>query len=285
MEQQMAAQTVAQTAARDEAVALRSRIRSGLFADQTAGAAPRCVQGNLVILPEFLADDFHRYCEANPKPCPLLAMSEPGDPALPSLAEDFDLRTDVPLYRVYRHGELERETTDIRDLWEDDFVGFVLGCSYSFEAALLEGGIPLRHIEMNMGVPMFISNIETVAAGPFAGPTVVSMRSMTPENAERAAAISASFERAHGDPVQIGDAQAIGVSDIMAPDFGEAVPVGDGEIPVFWACGVTPQMAIKQARPDICITHAPGFMVISDIAASELAAGRGPEISSAPQSN
>ncbi len=279
-EQQMAART----AARDEAVALRSRIRSGLFADQTAGAAPRCVQGNLVILPEFLADDFHRYCEANPKPCPLLAMSEPGDPALPSLAEDFDLRTDVPLYRVYRHGELERETTDVRDLWESDFVGFVLGCSYSFEAALLADGIPLRHIEMNMGVPMFISNIETVPSGPFAGPTVVSMRSMTLENARRAAAISASFERAHGEPVQIGDAPAIGVSDIMAPDFGEAVPVGDGEIPVFWACGVTPQMAIKQARPDICITHAPGFMVISDIAASELAAGRGPEISSAPQS-
>ncbi|PPR20824.1 MAG: hypothetical protein CFH39_02078 [Alphaproteobacteria bacterium MarineAlpha10_Bin2] len=271
--------------AREEAVALRAKIRRGLFADQTAGAAPHCVQGNLVILPSFLADDFHRYCEANPKPCPLLAVSKPGDPALPTLAEDFDLRTDVPLYRIYRHGELERETTDIRDVWEDDFVGFVLGCSYSFEAALLEHGIPLRHIERNMGVPMFVSNIATVPAGPFAGPMVVSMRPMFPEHAHRAAAICAEFERAHGEPVQIGNAEAIGVSDIMAPDFGEAVPLEDGEIPVFWACGVTPQMAIKQARPDICITHAPGFMVISDIAASELAAGRGPEISSAPQSN
>jgi uncharacterized protein YcsI (UPF0317 family) len=270
-------------AARDEAVALRTKIRSGLFADQTAGAAPHCVQGNLVILPSILADDFHRYCEANPKPCPLLAVSEPGDPALPTLAEDFDLRTDVPLYRIYRHGELERETTDIRDVWEDDFVGFVLGCSYSFESALLEHGIPLRHIERNMGVPMFVSNIETVPAGPFAGPTVVSMRPMIPDHAHRAAAICVEFQRAHGEPVQIGNAEAIGIADVMAPDFGEAVPVEEGEVPVFWACGVTPQMAIKHARPDICITHAPGFMVISDIAASELAAGRGPEISSAPQ--
>ena len=272
-------------AARDEAVALRAKIRRGIFSDQTAGVAARCVQGNLVILPSFLADDFHRYCEANPKPCPLLAVSEPGDPALPTLAKDFDLRTDVPLYRIYRHGELERETTDIRDVWEDDFVGFVLGCSYSFEAALLEHGIPLRHIERNMGVPMFVSNIETVPAGPFAGPMVVSMRPMIPEHAQRAAVICAEFERAHGEPVHIGDAAAIGINDVMAPDFGEPVPVEDGEIPVFWACGVTPQMAIKQARPDICITHAPGFMVITDIAASELAAGRGPEISSAPQPN
>ena len=278
-------QDAARAAARAEAVALRDKIRRGLFADQTAGAAPRCVQGNLVILPEFLADDFRRYCEANPKPCPLLAVSRPGDPALPTLAEDFDLRTDVPLYRIYRRGELERETTDIRDLWKEDFVAFVLGCSYSFEAALLAADIPLRHIEMNMGVPMYVSNIETVPASPFAGPMVVSMRPMTLDDARKAKAICADFDRAHGEPVQIGDAEAIGIADVAAPDFGEAVPVADGEVPVFWACGVTPQMAIKEARPDICITHAPGFMVITDIAASELAAGRGPEISSAPQPN
>jgi len=275
----------AQTAARREAIALRAKIRSGSFSDQTAGAALRCVQGNLVILPTAWADDFHRFCEANPKPCPLLAVSRPGDPALPSLAEDFDLRTDLPRYRIYRHGELEREATDISDVWQDDFVGFVLGCSYSFEAALLAGGIPLRHIELGMGVPMFISNIQTVQAGPFAGPTVVSMRSMTPENAEKAAQITQSFERAHGEPVHIGDGQSIGIANLMAPDFGKPVALAEGEIPVFWACGVTPQMAIKRARPEICITHAPGFMVISDIAASELAAGRGPEISSAPKSN
>lgn len=275
----------AQVTARKEAVALRAKIRSGSFADQTAGAAPNCVQGNLVILPAALANDFHRFCEANPKPCPLLAVSRPGNPALPSLAEDFDLRTDVPLYRVYRHGELAREVTDISDLWQDDFVGFVLGCSYSFEEALLQDGIPLRHIELGMGVPMFVSNIETVHAGPFGGPTVVSMRPMTPENARRAAQVTARFERAHGEPLHIGDAEKIGVSDLMATDFGEAIPIAEGEIPVFWACGVTSQMAIKRARPEICITHAPGFMVISDIAASELAAGRGPEISSAPRSN
>lgn len=261
MEQQVAARH----AARDQAVALRARIRSSFFADQTAGAAPLCVQGNLVILPSYLADDFHRYCEANPKPCPLLAISKAGDPALPSLAEDFDLRTDVPLYRIYRRGELERETTDIRDVWEDDFVGFVLGCSYSFETALLDHGIPLRHIERNMGVPMFISNIETVPAGTFAGPTVVSMRSMTPEHAQRAARICSQFDRAHGEPVQIGDAAALGINDVMAPDFGEPVPVEDGEIPVFWACGVTPQEAILNAKPEIAITHAPGYMFVSDL--------------------
>jgi len=268
--------------AQEEGAALRARIRSGIFADQTAGVAPNCVQGNLIILPEYLADDFHRYCEANPKPCPLLAVSQVGDPTLPTLAEDFDLRTDVPLYRIYRYGELERESIDIRDLWQDDFIGFVLGCSYSFEAALLEANIPVRHIELNRGAPMFISNIETEASGPFEGPMVVSMRPMTLERAERAVAITRDFVRAHGTPVQIGDPEKIGISDIMAPDFGESVPLEKGEVPVFWACGVTPQMAIKKARPDICITHAPGFMVISDIAASELAAGRGPEISFAP---
>ncbi len=268
--------------AQEEGAALRARIRSGIFADQTAGAAPNCVQGNLVILPEYLAGDFYRYCDANPKPCPVLAVSQVGDPTLPPLAEDFDLRTDVPLYRVYRYGELERETIDIRDLWQDDFVGFVLGCSYSFEAALLEANIPVRHIELDRGAPMFISNIETEPSGPFEGPMVVSMRPMTPECAERAVAITKNFDRAHGIPVQIGDPEKIGIADILAPDFGESVPLEKGEVPVFWACGVTPQMAIKQARPDICITHAPGFMVISDIAASELAAGRGPEISSTP---
>ena len=278
-------QAAARAAARQEAVALRAKIRSGDFSDQTAGAAPLCVQGNLVILPADLADDFHRFCLANPKPCPLLAVSEPGNPALPSLAGDFDLRSDVPLYRIYRRGELEREVTDISDFWRQDFVGFVLGCSYSFEAALLGGGIPLRHIELGMGVPMFVSNLQTAEAGPFGGPTVVSMRPMTPENARRAVAITASFERAHGEPVHIGDGAEIGVADLMAPDFGEAVPVADGEVPVFWACGVTPQMAIKRAQPEICITHAPGFMVISDIAASELAAGRGPEIPSSPKSH
>ncbi|MBR45238.1 MAG: hypothetical protein CMM31_01910 [Rhodospirillaceae bacterium] len=268
--------------AREEGAALRARIRSGFFADQTAGAAPHCVQGNLVILPEYLANDFHRYCEANPKPCPLLAVSRPGDPSLPTLADDFDLRTDVPLYRVYRYGELERETIDIRDLWQDDFVGFVLGCSYSFEAALIEHGIKLRHIELGRGVPMYVSNIETEPSGPFEGPMVVSMRPLTPERAQQAVEITKDFGRAHGEPVQIGNPEEIGIADITTPDFGEPIPIETGEIPVFWACGVTPQMAIKQARPDICITHAPGFMVISDIAASELAAGRGPEISSAP---
>ncbi len=247
------------------AAAERLRIRSGAYAGQTAGLARGHVQANLAILPAEWAGDFLRFCQANPKPCPLLAVSEVGDPALPTLGTDIDIRTDVPRYRVYRDGVLTEEPTDIRDLWQGDFVSFLIGCSFSFEEALLADGVPVRHIAMNRNVPMFETNIDCVPAGRFSGKMVVSMRPMSPRDAIRAIQITSRFPSVHGAPVHFGDPAAIGIRDITKPEHGEAVPVEPGEVPVFWACGVTPQVAIRTARPPIAITHSPGTMLITDL--------------------
>ena len=257
----------AQAAARAEAEAVRARIRAGEITGPTAGLAPLCFQGNLVILPADWAADFDEYCRANPAPCPVIGKSEPGSPHIPALGASLDLRTDVPRYKVFEHGEVVDEPTDIRGLWQDDFVAFVLGCSFTFEAALMAEGIPVRHIEMGSNTPMYRTSRETVPAGPFRGPLVVSMRPMTPAQAERAREITLGYEAAHGPPVHIGDPAEIGIADIGRTDFGDAVPVREGEVPVFWACGVTPQAALEQARPPLAITHSPGAMVITDIPA------------------
>jgi uncharacterized protein YcsI (UPF0317 family) len=246
------------------ASAARRLIRSGAHTGQTAGMAMGCLQGNLVILPQDLALAFAAYCHRNPKPCPLVAMSDPGDPRLPTLGEDIDIRTDVPKYNVYRDGELAEQVTDLTGLWRDDFVTFVLGCSFSFEEALLEAGIPLRHMEQNLTVSMYRTNIETVPAGPFRGSMVVSMRPMTPRDAIRAVEITARYPAAHGAPVHLGDPSQIGVVDLDRPDWGDRQEIRAGEIPVFWACGVTPQNAVRAARPPICITHCPGSMLVTD---------------------
>ena len=246
-------------------IAARRLIREGRHAGVTAGMAMGFIQGNLAILPAASALDFAVFCQRNPKPCPLIGVSERGSPALPTLAHDFDLRTDLPRYRVWRHGELAEEATDITDLWRSDFVGFVLGCSYSFEQALLDAGLELRHLSEGKNVPMYVTNIPTVASGPFSGPMVVSMRPFKPADAIRAVEVTARYPLVHGAPVHLGDPGAIGIADIARPDLAEPVTIRPGEIPVFWACGVTPQMAIQRARPEIAITHAPGHMVISDI--------------------
>jgi uncharacterized protein YcsI (UPF0317 family) len=225
----------------------------------------------VVILPRALADPFLRYCQLNPKPCPLLAVSEPGDPMLPRLGADIDIRTDVPRYRVWRRGELVDEPTDIRALWRDDLVTFVIGCSFSFEQALLDAGISLRHVDEGRNVAMYRSSIPTVPAGPFHGPLVVSMRPLRAAAAIRAIQITSRFPQVHGAPVHIGDPALIGIGDLGRPDYGDAVTVAGDELPVFWACGVTPQAAIAQARPDFCITHAPGAMLITDLQNHELA--------------
>ncbi|MFQ5763464.1 MAG: putative hydro-lyase [Rhodospirillales bacterium] len=251
--------------------AARRLIRTCAHSGQTAGMAPGYVQGNVVILPAGLAADFANYCQRNPKPCPLLAASEPGDPGLPTLAEDLDIRTDVPRYRVFRNGEAVEEPTDITSLWQSDFVAFVLGCSFTFEEALLGDGVPLRHIAAGTGVPMYRTNIDTVPAGPFSGKMVVSMRPFRAADAIRAIQITSRFPLAHGAPVHIGDPGLIGIADVDHPDEGDRVEVRDDEIPVFWACGVTPQVTVEQARPPICITHAPGCMVITDLPSSRLA--------------
>ena len=249
----------------------RLAARGGRFMGQTAGVAPGYVQGNLAILPGNVAGDFLRFCQLNPKPCPLLAASAPGDFRLPTLADDLDIRTDLPRYRVFRHGELIDEPTDIRGHWRSDLVAFVLGCSFSFEEALIEGGIELRHITLNVTVPMYRTSIATVPAGPFHGPMVVSMRPMKPADAIRAIQITTRFPSVHGAPVHVGKPELIGIADVMKPDYGDPLPVAADEIPVFWACGVTPQSVVATAKPEFCITHYPGCMLVTDRRNSEFA--------------
>lgn len=251
--------------------AARAAIRQGQWTGHTSGLADGHVQGNVVILPEALAGDFLRYCQRNPKPCPLLAVSEPGEAKLPSLGNDIDICTDVPRYRVWRDGALAEEPTDISHLWRKDLVTFIIGCSFSFEQALLEAGLPLRHIQQNRNVAMYRSNIATEAAGSFHGPMVVSMRPFKAQDAIRAIQITSRFPNVHGAPVHIGDPSQIGIADLSKPDYGDGVDVLADEIPVFWACGVTPQAAITQAKPDFCITHAPGAMLITDLLNHQLA--------------
>ena len=250
---------------------VRLDARSGTLAGPTASLAPGHVQANLAILPRELATDFLRFCQKNPKPCPLLAVSEPGDPTLPELGVDIDIRSDVPRYRVWRHGELVAEPTDIHALWRDDLVSFLIGCSFSFEEAMLDNGLPVRHIEQGRNVPMYRTSIPTQPAGPFFGPLVVSMRPLSPADAIRAIQVTSRFPSVHGAPVHLGDPAAIGIADLDRPDYGDAVDVRAGEIPVFWACGVTPQSVVAAMRPALCITHAPGHMLVTDLLNSRLA--------------
>jgi uncharacterized protein YcsI (UPF0317 family) len=250
----------------------RLRIRTGGFTGPTSGLAPGNVQANLVILPSALAGDFLRFAVANPKPCPILAVSEPGDSRFPTLGHELDIRTDLPRYRVWREGELIDEPTDIRDVWTDDLVSFAIGCSFSFEEALIEDGIEVRHIACGSNVPMYRTNIPCVPAGPFAGPLVVSMRPLKPKDAIRAVQITSRFPSVHGAPVHLGLPASIGIADINKPDYGDAVPIAPDELPVFWACGVTPQAVIAQVRPQFCITHAPGAMLITDLRNTSFAA-------------
>jgi uncharacterized protein YcsI (UPF0317 family) len=250
----------------------RLRIRSGAFTGPTSGLAPGNVQANLVILPKALANDFLRFAQANPKPCPVLGVSEPGDPSFPTLGRDLDIRTDLPRYRVWRQGELVEEPTNINHVWRDDLVSFAIGCSFSFEEALIEDGIEVRHIACGCNVPMYRTSIPCAPAGVFHGPLVVSMRPLRPADAIRAVQITSRFPSVHGAPVHVGMPEQIGITDIGKPDYGDAVPVRPDELPVFWACGVTPQAAIAAVKPEFCITHAPGAMLITDVRNTKLAA-------------
>jgi len=253
--------------------AARLGIRRGEHAGPTSGLAPGFVQANLAILPRSMAADFLLFCELNPKPCPLIGVAAPGDWRMPALGDDLDIRTDVPRYRVWRDGALVDEPRDLLRWWRDDLVTFAIGCSFSFEQALIEAGIELRHITCDRTVPMYRTSIATVPAGPFRGPLVVSMRPFKPADAIRAIKITSRYPLVHGGPAHIGKPELIGIHDLAAPNYGDAVPVGDDEIPVFWACGVTPQAAIAVARPEFCITHYPGAMLVTDRRTSEFAAG------------
>jgi uncharacterized protein YcsI (UPF0317 family) len=251
---------------------VRAAARAGAWTSHTSGLAERHVQGNVVILPRADADDFLRYCQRNPKPCPLLAVGEPGDPTLASLGADIDIRSDLPRYRVWRDGQVVDEPTDIGALWRDDFVTFVLGCSFSFEQALLDEGLRLRHVDEGRNVAMYRTHIATEPAGPFGGPLVVTMRPLGAAAAIRAVQITSRFPAVHGAPVHLGDPALIGIADLARPDYGDAVAVRGDEIPVFWACGVTPQAALENARVPLAITHAPGCMLVTDRLNHELAA-------------
>ena len=243
---------------------LRQLIRDGHLVQPTSGMAPGHVQANLAILPKDLAFDFLLFCQRNPKPCPLLEVVEAGDVEPKEFAPGADLRTDVPLYRVYEYGEMTAEVEDISEFWRDDLVSFLLGCSFSFETALTRAGIPLRHIEQDTNVSMYITSIPAASAGAFSGPMVVSMRPVPQEQVVRAVQVTSRFPAVHGAPVHVGDPEAIGISDMTRPDFGEPSEVRDGEVPVFWACGVTPQAAAMASRPPLMITHSPGHMFITD---------------------
>ncbi|KQP03885.1 hypothetical protein ASF45_15330 [Pseudorhodoferax sp. Leaf265] len=240
-------------------------MRTGAYNGHTAGMAPGHVQANLAILPRAQADDFLRFCQRNPKPCPLLAVGEPGDPLLPTLGEGLDLRSDLPRYRIWHDGVLVEEVDDITALWRDDLVGFAIGCSFSFEEALLEAGVPLRHVAEGRNVAMYRTSLPTQPAGQLHGPLVVSMRPMKALDAIRAVQVTSRFPQVHGAPVHIGDPALIGIDDLARPDFGDPVAVADDELPVFWACGVTPQSVVMAARPAFCITHAPGCMLVTDL--------------------
>jgi uncharacterized protein YcsI (UPF0317 family) len=251
---------------------VRAAVRVGAWSGHTSGLAERHVQGNVVILPKAQADDFLRYCQRNPKPCPLLAVGDAGEPSLPTLGQGIDIRSDLPRYRVWRDGALADEPTDIGALWRDDFVTFVLGCSFSFEQALIDEGVRLRHVDEGRNVAMFRTNVATQPAGPFGGPLVVTMRPLPAAAAIRAVQITSRFPAVHGAPVHLGDPSLIGIADLSRPDYGDAVAVLDDEVPVFWACGVTPQAALENARLPLAITHAPGCMLVTDRLNAELAA-------------
>ena len=251
---------------------IRQAIRQGRYTGGTAGFAPGYVQANLVILPLREAYDFLVFCQRNPKPCPLIEVTDPGSPEPVGVAPGADLRSDVPRYRIYRDGRLETEVTDITQEWREDSVAFLLGCSFTFESALLQAGVPMRHIEENRIVPMFRTSLACRSAGRFRGPTVVSMRPIPAPLVPRAVTVTARYPMAHGSPLHIGDPARIGIADVHKPDWGEPPTILPGEEPVFWACGVTPQAVALEARLPLVITHAPGHMFITDLPDHALAA-------------
>ena len=251
---------------RAAAAAFRERCRSGEFGGPTSGCAPGYVQANLVALPRQHALDFLCFALRNPRACPLLDVTAPGDPRPLTVAPSADLRTDLPKYCVWRDGRMVEEVADVSALWGDDMVGFLLGCSFSWEHGLVEMGHPPRHMEEGRNVPMYQTNVPNARVGPFGGSLVVSMRPYRLEDLPRIVSLTCAYPGAHGGPLHWGAPELLGIDPdaLGAPQWGDAVTVRDDEVPVFWACGVTPQLALENARPDIAITHAPGHMLVLD---------------------
>jgi uncharacterized protein YcsI (UPF0317 family) len=244
---------------------IRQLCRTGMLDTPTPGLALGYVQANLVILPLALAFEFLLFCQRNPKSCPILEVTEAGNPEPRIIAPGADIRTDLPRYQIFRQGQLVGETTDILSLWREDFIAFLMGCSFSFENALLNAGLPVRHIEESKNVPMYKTNLICLPTQKFSSPLVVSMRPIPMHQVVQAVEITSRYVKAHGSPIHIGNPEAIGITALENPDYGDAVSIRENEVPVFWACGVTTQTAILQLKPDLAITHAPGHMFISDL--------------------
>ena len=244
---------------------MRAAARRGEWRGSTGGQCPAYQQANLVILPEEAAVEFAAFCTRNPKPCPLIEIVPPGDPEPVRSAPGADLRTDLPGYRVYRRGELVERREEIHDLWRDDLVSFLLGCSLTFEHALIDAGVGVRNVERGTLVPMFISNLSCCPAGRFHGPMVVTMRPIPEAQVQLVSELTARYPHAHGGPVHVGNPEAIGIADLTRPDYGDPVAIHRDEVPVFWACGVTPQAVALEARPELIVTHEPGIMFQTDL--------------------
>lgn len=264
---QLTVESLAHTPAKE----VRQLIREGKWTAPTSGLSLGNVQANMIILPQDWAYDFLLYATRNPKPCPILDVTEAGDPETKLIAPGADVRTDLPKYRIWENGVLVEEPTDVKSFWRDEIVAFMIGCSFSFENALLEAGIGIRHMEENVNVPMYLTNVPCIPAGRFSGNTVMSMRPVPHNQVVRAVTCTARFPAVHGAPMHIGAPEAIGVKDINKPEFGDAVTIREGEVPVFWACGVTPQAAVMKSKPPFAITHAPGHMFIADTHDSDYA--------------
>jgi len=244
---------------------VREAVRHGRFHGITSHVAGGYVQANLTIVPQVYADAFCSYCQANPRPCPLLAVGAPGEPWLPTLGDDVDVRTDLTRYLVFENGVEVAQVSDLTSLWRNDLVAVALGCSFSFDHLLVEAGIPLRHLSRHSNVAMWRTTIATAPAAPFHGPLVVSMRPMLREDIERSVRITEGVPSAHGAPVHWGDPANLGIDDLSTPHYGDPAPLEPGELPVFWPCGVTAQVAVQRARLPFAITHAPGHMLVTDL--------------------
>ncbi len=263
------AQQLAQLGITDP-VKVREMIREEKITGPTSGMCPGYAQANLVVLPKEYAYDFLLFTQRNPKSCPVLEVSEEGDRYLRRIAPGADIASEIPKYRIYEKGVLTGEYTNVESFWRKDLVSFLIGCSFSFESELLDAGIEVRHISMGCNVPMYITNIECEPAGIFSGKMVVSMRPIPYEQIVKAVTVTGQMPKVHGTPIHIGDPSVIGIKDVNKPDFGDAVSIMPGEVPVFWCCGVTPQSVVMNVKPSFCITHAPGHMLITDVKNTEL---------------
>jgi uncharacterized protein YcsI (UPF0317 family) len=250
---------------------VRELIRKGIIGGPTTGMCNGYAQGNLVILPEELSWDFLLFCQRNPRACPLLEVSDAGCRSFPQTAKGSDITKDIPRYRIYENGICTGESTDVSLRFEEyqktkgRLISFLIGCSFSFEAELLEAGIPVRQIEEGLNVPMYNTNIPCISAGVFSGNMVVSMRPIPHSKVPMAVAVTSAMPRVHGAPIHIGYPEVIGIKNLKEPDYGDPVTIKDGEVPVFWPCGVTPQAVLMNSRPSFAMTHAPGHMFITDV--------------------